>query len=256
MLPDRVAIQKRSVIMGILTDIGIALLDLALPPRCHICKESVPDSRSINICPGCMEKLPFLSSPFCTVCGIPFAGSGEDHICGPCISSPPPYKAARAAMQYIDSCRDMIHAFKYQEKTSLRRPLGLLTARCLEDFANSCNADCIIPVPLHVSRLRKRGFNQSILIGEILAGEWRLPLLRQGLKRTVATRPQIELSKEERMLNLKKAFTVPKPLAVKDKRILLVDDVFTTGSTISESASTLLEAGASAVFAVTVAHAP
>lgn len=241
--------------MSFLRAIAGALVDLLIPPRCHLCKEYIPDAGELHICKTCLLKIPMAFSPVCTVCGISFQGSGDDHPCARCMTEPPPYHSARAAMLYSDDCRKMIHDLKYNGKTLLRRPLGLIMARQLEGFVRECRPDCIVPVPLHVSRLRKRGFNQSILIGEILASKWKLPLLRQALKRTVATRPQVELSRDERLSNLKGAFAVTNPKEISGKRILLVDDVFTTGSTIAESAKALVAAGSSSVFAVTAAHA-
>ena len=243
-------------IMATVRIIGNALLDLTFPPRCHLCKEPVSSSSDFNICNTCMTSIQFITSPVCNVCGIPFSGKGEDHICSRCIENPPPYKAARAAMVYDGGCKEMLHGLKYNHKTSLRRPLGLITAKYLETFVNSWKPDSIVPVPLHLSRLRSRGFNQSILIGEILARNWRLPLIRDELIRKLSTIPQVELSREQRLSNLKGAFCVKPENRIRGRRVLLVDDVFTTGSTLSEASATLLREGASEVFAVTAAHAP
>ncbi len=232
-----------------------ALLDIALPPRCHICHKTVPGEVPLHICTECYKLLPIISSPVCSVCGIPFEGKGEDHICSRCITSPPPYNAARAALKYDGSCKELIHAYKYLYKSHLRRPLSLLTADILRSFAVEQNPELLIPVPLHKSRLRSRGFNQSLLIAETLSKNWQIPLLRQGLIRTRRTTPQVELTRAERLTNLKGAFTVKETETVADKHIMLVDDVFTTGATLSACAETLLKAGCSRVSAVTVAHA-
>lgn len=237
-------------------NIGAGLLDLLLPPRCHICRTVLHDPGLLHICATCYADLPVIGSPLCSICGIPFDGSGDDHPCGSCLASPPPYQAARAALRYEGACRDLLHAFKYQQRSHLRRPLGLLTAELLTPFAMAWQPDLLIPVPLHRKRLQKRGFNQAVLLAELLSRQWQVPLLRQGLARTRLTIPQVELDRAQRCTNLKGVFAVPYPAAVNGKRVMLIDDVFTTGSTLAESARTLLAAGCSSVTAVTVAHAP
>ena len=232
-----------------------ALLDIFLPPRCHICRTLIPGSGPLHICDSCYAGLPIISPPFCSICGIPLQGTGESHPCGRCITAPPPYRAARAALRHEGACRDLIHAFKYRGKSQLRRPLGLLTARLLADFSQSCQPDLLVPVPLHRSRLRSRGFNQSVLLAELLAKQWQIPLQRQLLQRTRATTPQMELTRTERLTNLQGAFKVRDNTLVSDRRIMLVDDVFTTGSTLAACATALLQAGCREVTAVTVAHA-
>jgi len=241
--------------MQLIRNLGVALLDLLLPPRCHICNQVLMAADPLHLCSGCQSSLPLLGSPFCTHCGIPFIGAGDDHTCGRCITVPPPYTAARAALHYESSCRDLIHAFKYQKKSHLRLPLGLLTARLLSSFAAAQNPDFLVPVPLHISRLRNRGFNQAVLLGEVLSRQWHIPLLRQGLKRTRATTPQMELSRTERLTNLRGAFVVTDAATIANRRIMLVDDVFTTGSTLAECAQVLRQAGCLQVSATTVAHA-
>jgi ComF family protein len=113
----------------------------------------------------------------------------------------------------------------------------------------------IVPVPLHARRLRSRGFNQAVLLGEVLARQWHLPLARQALKRIRWTEPQISLSAEERRVNVKGAFAVPDIAAVMGKHVLLLDDVFTTGSTVEECSRVLKRSGAAAVTVITIARA-
>ncbi len=242
--------------MQLFRNLGSALLDLLLPPRCHICRTVIDRSGALHICNDCYSRLPFISSPVCSICGVPFSGVGNDHPCGSCLTDPPHYSAARAALAYEGSCRDLIHAFKYSGRSHLRRPLGLLTAQQLAFYAAQCAPDILLPVPLHKKRLRMRGFNQAVLLGEVLSSAWHIPLLRQALIRTRWTTPQVELDRNNRLHNLKGAFSVTNPAAIAGKRVLLVDDVVTTGSTLRECAGTLLKAGAADVFAVSVAHAP
>lgn len=241
--------------MSFLRQLAEAILNVALPPRCHICHEPVSDARILHICDDCLAGLPVLATPFCSICGTPYTGVGSNHPCSNCITSPPPYQAARAALRYEGSCRELIHTFKYQRRSQLRRPLGLLTARLLAGFSEEQQPDLLLPVPLHHTRLRKRGFNQALLLAELLAEQWRTPLLRQGLVRTRPTIPQMELSRPERLKNLKGAFSVPHSTVLTGRHVMLVDDVVTTGSTLAACAEVLLQAGCARVSAVTIAHA-
>lgn len=232
-----------------------ALLDFLFPPLCHVCRTFIPDAGALHICPGCRERMPAVDNPLCPLCGIPFQGAGVDHPCGACIKDKPSFNAARAALVYEGPCRELIHAFKYRNKTNLRRPLALLTAAYLTEFVASRSADMIVPVPLHVRRLRSRGFNQAVLLGELLAREWRLPLARRALCRVRWTEPQITLSADERRANVRGAFAVTDGAAMEGKRVLLLDDVLTTGSTVEECSRVLKRAGAAEVTVVTVARA-
>jgi len=234
-----------------------AFLDILFPPRCHNCKTFIPAAGEIHLCTACLEASALIHSPLCELCGEPFlTAGGSDHLCGGCLSGPPRFTAARAAVLFDGPIRELIHSFKYNERTRLCRPLGLLTARQLGPFATAAAPDLVIPVPLHVKRLRQRGFNQAVLLGEILAREWRLPLSRRNLRRLRWTEPQINLAAAERAANVQGAFAVADPGDIEGKRIILVDDVYTTGSTAAECARVLFKADAAAVFVITVARAP
>lgn len=231
-----------------------ALFDFLLPPLCHICRSFIEDAGELHICPACSEQLPLIMSPLCTVCGIPFTGVGDDHICGKCLTHPPHFDCARAHLLYEGPARDMIHSFKYQHRTHLRRPLALLALKGMTDFITQQAPDVIIPVPLHRSRLRKRGFNQAVLLGNLFSSRLAIPMLVNGLIRTRQTEPQIDLSAEERRNNVKGAFSTARPADVAGKQILLLDDVMTTGSTVNECAKELKKAGSSSVLVVTIAR--
>lgn len=231
-----------------------ALLDFLFPPLCHICRSFIPDAGELHICPTCRDYLPLTMSPVCTICGIPFIGAGGDHPCGQCLTHPPHFDCARAHLLYEGPVRDLIHSFKYNHKTHLRRPLVLLALEGLSGFITEQALDVIIPVPLHRSRLRSRGFNQAVLLGTIFSARLSIPMLPDGLLRIRQTEPQIDLSAEERRNNVKGAFTTGSPGHIQSKRVLLLDDVMTTGSTVDECARELRKAGASTVMVVTVAR--
>ena len=241
--------------MDLLRKLGSALQDILLPPRCHCCKKPVSGAEHLHICGDCLNGLPIIAPPVCSICGIPFEGVGGNHPCSRCIATPPPYGVARAALHYEGICRELIHSFKYSHRSQLRRPLGLLTAQLLSSFAAEQQPDLLMPVPLHPRRLRSRGFNQAVLVAEILAKQWQIPLARQLLQRTRPTTPQIELNREQRATNLQNAFAVIDKAAVSNRHIMLVDDIVTTGSTLSACAQALRDAGCDRVSAVTIAHA-
>jgi len=231
-----------------------ALLDLLFPPLCHVCKAFIPKAGDLFLCADCLHKISFLVSPLCTSCGTPFTtASGLDHTCGACLSHPP-FHTGRSATLFAGPVQELIHRFKYGHRVHLSEPLGLLTARALDHFCSEAGPDLIVPVPLHKRRLRQRGYNQSQLIGAVLSKQWRVPLEVGNLRRVRWTEPQTSLDAVDRRDNVRGAFAVRDPRRLQGRRLLLVDDVLTTGSTIRACAEALGEAGAAAVYVVTVAR--
>ena len=231
------------------------IVDLLFPPICHLCREYIPGADKVQLCPACLAKAPPLLSPKCSCCGHPFESPlGADHLCGPCITDPAPFSSARAALLFEGSTRELIHQFKYGKRVLLRRPLGLLAAAYLDDCAGKFGADLIVPVPLHSKRLRQRGFNQAILLGEIFSQKWGVPLSRNNLRRIRWTEPQVNLGSAERAANVKGAFAVTSEEEIAGRKIFLVDDVYTTGSTVKECCRVLLKGGAAEIAVLTVAR--
>ncbi|MBJ6801221.1 ComF family protein [Geomonas propionica] len=236
------------------------LLDLLFPPLCHACKGYIPIKGAEEtppqpfICADCLGKISFLSSPLCTCCGAPFAtANGVDHTCGACLSHPP-FHTCRSAAVLAGPLQELIHRFKYGGKMHLANPLGLLAFQRLEQFLGEAGGECVVPVPLHRKRLRQRGYNQSQLIGEVLGKKLRVPQVVGNLRRVRWTDPQTGLDAGDRVTNVKGAFAVRDPKALAGKRVLLVDDVFTTGSTLAACVDALRDADVAAVLAVTVAR--
>ncbi|GFO53269.1 amidophosphoribosyltransferase [Geomonas sp. Red276] len=231
-----------------------SLLDIIFPPLCHACRSFIPQAGDLLICPSCLEKTSFLVSPLCPVCGVPFATeNGVDHFCGECLGRHPGYRT-RSSVLFDGPVRDLIHGLKYGNRVHLAHPLGILTATALAPFREEAMPDLVIPVPLHRKRLRQRGFNQAQLLAKVLGKRWRVPVETGNLRRIRWTEPQTTLDAEARKRNVAGAFEVKKGERVEGKRVLLVDDVLTTGSTMKECAEALLEAGAADVVAVTVAR--
>ncbi|MDA8140999.1 MAG: ComF family protein [Desulfobacteraceae bacterium] len=216
------------------------------------------------LCDRCAEEFREVHSPLCLRCGEPFASPhGPDHICGQCLEHPFQFQKARAAGLYEGPLRATIHQFKYQRRDNLAKPLGRLLWATFSRHWDPLQMDLIVPVPLHSRRLRQRGFNQA----QVMTLSWptwaRQIDVAVGpgwvdstvMERCKVTQPQTGLRKEERALNLRKAFRVVKPGRIQDKRILLVDDVLTTGATANACARELLNAGAAEVHVLTLARA-
>ena len=230
------------------------LLDLLFPPLCHVCKAFIPNAGELLICAGCLKKIDFLTSPLCYVCGTPFVTEGgKDHVCGACLLHPPVHRS-RSATLFTGPVQELIHGLKYGYRVHLCQPLGLLAATGLGSFRADAAPDLIVPVPLHSKRLRQRGFNQSQLLGKVLEKKWGIRQEIGNLRRVRWTEPQTGLHADDRATNVAGAFAVGNPRRLEGKRVLLVDDVLTTGSTLRACAQALHEIGAAAIFAVTVSR--
>ncbi|MGH7230020.1 MAG: ComF family protein [Nitrospiraceae bacterium] len=231
-------------------------LHAVLPVDCAACSTPLADDPIPFFCRSCWSTIQPLGGPACPRCGRPFSSRetlvfSPDHLCGPCRMQPPAYTQAWSFYPYIEPLHDAIRLFKYQKKVALAGALGDL----LMDVPLPVpNVDVVMPVPLHPARLREREYNQSLLLADRLNRRLRLPLSYDNLIRSRHTPPQTELSRAVRLKNLRRAFVVLRPAEVLGKRILLIDDVMTTGATVNECAKTLRKAGASDVYVCTLAR--
>ncbi|MBI5642087.1 MAG: ComF family protein [Deltaproteobacteria bacterium] len=227
-----------------------ALLDIIFPPVCPLCEEAIWQDK---FCPSCLDGFSSkkIASPKCTVCAIPFISqTGDDHACGECLSGHMPFKEARSAFIYDGCVLKAIHLFKYSGRVTLAGALGAMMAGAAS-FGEK--PDVIVPVPLHRKRLASRGYNQSLLLANEVSKALSIEVDRTGLKRMRYTEEQINLSADERKTNVRGAFEV-KDGMFKKRKVLLVDDVFTTGATIKECSKVLSDAGAE-VYVLTLARA-
>ena len=229
------------------------LLDVVYPPRCLVCgrEEAEP------FCSVCRSEIVPLNAPFCDRCGVPVAAGRL--VCKDCEAGPEPAFAwSQAVGQYTGVLRTAIHRLKYESKGALACPLGELLADALETpsplLPQGQQFDCVVPVPLHSSKLRLRGFNQAARIGQILAERRGWPLESGGLIRVRKTRTQTALHASERRRNIEGVFDTMTPLYFDGKSVLLVDDVLTTGSTIQECSRVLRNAGARRVAVLALAR--
>ena len=216
------------------------------------------------LCPVCLGGFEPLESPFCTQCGFMFAGrQDDDHFCGDCLTGAKRFSMARAAGVYNRTLMALIHRYKYRAKIQLALPLGALLLTTFMRYWHWVQIDTVIPVPLHISRLRKRGFNQAFLLvrdwnripRELKVGLPGILIERDLLIRNRRTESQTGLARKLRMANIKNAFRVTDPAKIEDKRVLVVDDVYTTGATVDACAAELLNNGARTVDVLTLARA-
>jgi ComF family protein len=239
-----------------LKEILTGIADLIFPPRCITCGELLEQHGPLPFCPPCMAGIHFIGSPLCPRCGTPFpAAEGEDHLCGECLITERPYAVARSVGRYEETLLTAIHRFKYRGKTGI----GDLLSRIMADFADNIwdmkAFERILPVPLHRRRLRERGFNQAVILARGLSKRFNIPLDFTSLRRDLFTPPQVGLDRKQRSANVQGAFTVTHPERIVGRRLLLVDDVYTTGSTLTECARVLIRAKAEAVAVLTMARA-
>ncbi len=216
------------------------------------------------LCPNCLAELMMVESPFCICCGMPFKSrQGPDHYCGACIASGKAFGIARAPLVYDRIMAEVIHCFKYRGKIQLARPLGELLLTAFMFFWDKDSIDTILPVPLHPGRFRRRGFNQAYLLirnwpDMAAGGSWDLSSIRierDVLIRKIPTAPQTALGRAQRAHNIKNAFDLNREEAIAGKRVLLIDDVYTTGATVNECGRLLLSRGAHQVDVLTLARA-
>lgn len=220
-------------------------LDIALPTLCVSCREPVSGE---GVCAACWSKLSFIEKPYCERLGIPFVyDPGPGLLSMEAIAAPPAYARARAAVRYDDVARSMIHALKYQDRTDLAPTMGRWMARAGSELLQQ--ADALVPVPLHWKRSWSRRYNQSGELARIIGKAAHVPVLPDTLQRIRPTEQQFGLSKSERARNVQGAFAVPpaKKSAIHGRKIVLIDDVLTSGATADACARALLRAKAASV---------
>ncbi len=239
----------------------LAWKNILFPSYCCHCDNRLITEENPYYCPACWATLPRIERPFCSLCGIPHPlaigfGTRSNFPCEDCRTHPNPYvDCIRSPVRYKGIVKEAIITFKFRKKTLMAEPLGTLLREWIEIEMADMKFDLIVPVPLHPFRLKRRGFNQSLLLAEQVKDSFTGAQLSEVLLRIRPTMTQTALSIQERRKNIKDAFQVKSPDEVKGKRILLIDDVVTTTTTVTECARILKKSGAISVHVLSVARA-
>ena len=229
------------------------ILSTLLPKTCPLCRRKLrePDR---GFCSPCSSSFHLIRPPLCVCCGEPMTSPAD--LCGACICRPPspgaPRPRVRSAALHIGPLREAILGAKYAGRMAVAHSLGIFLKSQYEIFFAPETFDRILPVPLHVRRLRQRGFNQCELLARPLAKKLSLPLDRDTVVRTRHTSPQSGTGREQRHRNLRGAFSVEDPSRVRGRSFLILDDVYTTGATVDALSEALFSAGAAKVSAFTL----
>jgi ComF family protein len=237
--------------------LGGVVLDALLPPHCLTCDSAVEQQGTL--CAACWRGLHLLTPPFCTCCGVPFLHDGQagpGGLCPACLERRPAFAAARAAFRYDEGAKRLLLPFKHADRTDLAGAIAAQMARATPEML--ARADLLAPVPLHWRRLVSRRYNQAALLAGALARHARRPWLPDLLRRTRPTPSLGERGAAERAMLVEGAFAV-RPgarAAIAGTRVLLVDDVMTSGATVEACAAVLLGAGAAAVEVLAAARVP
>jgi ComF family protein len=221
-------------------------LDLGLPPLCPACRGLLGDDG--GLCASCWSQLCFIAPPYCERLGTPFGyDPGLGVLSTEAVTHPPAFGRARAAVRYDDVASALVHALKYGDRLDLAPTMGRWMAQAGRELTDG--ASTLVPVPLHWRRLWARRFNQAAALARAISAASGVPVLDDALKRVRATPQQVGLKKAERAANVQGAFRVPddKQASVAGKRLVLVDDVLTTGATVDTCTRALLRAGAAQV---------
>lgn len=229
------------------------MLHLLFPPRCPFCDEVMLSSvflPSDGICGSCSKKMEYIREPSCKKCGKPLEDERREY-CYDCTRHERDFKQGKALWVYQGAVRESISRFKYQGRQEYARYYGEELVRVYGGWIRQCGIEALVPIPLSAKRLRRRGFNQAELIAREISRHTGIPIFGKLLLRVRETTAQKELNHEERKINLKKAFktTVNK---VQLNHILLIDDIYTTGSTMQEAAAELKRSGAEEIYCLSV----
>ena len=235
-----------------------SIVTLLFPSDCRLCGLPLASSSLLPVCSECLDSVQPIAGGRCVLCGERLFSGLDQTLCGECLAERPPFAKASAYGSYDGGLRDLIHLLKYERVRPAANVLGRMLAEAVTDLAPDFGNDLplVIPVPLHATKLRQRGFNQAELIAKAMTKQkpldLNLELAPKLLVRRRATESQVGYTRQQRIANLRGAFGADD--SVRGKDILLIDDVFTTGTTVSECARVLRRAGAERVWVATVAR--
>lgn len=231
------------------------LTDLLFPRNCLVCRQWHPATAELVLCPQCLESLPLNAPPFCSICSRRLPGKTDDGLCGDCRKNPPAFDRAWVAARYEGLLPELVRQHKFSGKTALRRTFAHIIFLFLRRYDINLRADMIVPIPLSPVRLRERGYNQSLFLAQALGRYCNIPVRTDILKRPSPSPRQSGLGRKERFTNMQGAFRINPSVTLKNRTIILVDDLLTTGATASQAARTLKEHDAGNVTLIALAAA-
>lgn len=232
-----------------------SLANLLFPRTCSACGDPLSEA-GLFVCWDCRAKLSLISAPYCNTCGEPVHGRVDHaYCCHACSTTRPVYRHARAALHYNQAGRALVTGYKYNHAFWFEGLLVDLLEAAVRHHYAGFNHDLLAAVPLHPVKQRERGYNQSALLAKALSRRLNIPVAKSGwLKRIRPTPSQTRLTARQRLTNVRGAFKATRSANWNHKRVLLLDDVMTTGATVSECARILLDSGASSVDVITLAR--
>lgn len=225
------------------------------PSFCRLCQRLLDKPQERVVCQQCYDSIRRPAAAYCWRCGRFFAAEGEPYLCLQCQRQAPPFSLHRSCTRYEGKMRELILLYKYAKLKVVGRRLANLALDFIREEEFWAGLEVVVPVPLHPQKQRERGFNQSLEIARVVGRARGLEVENKALIKIRNNPPQASLEAEERRANVKGAYQVKRKEKIKDKVVLLVDDVFTTGSTIEECSRVLKQAGAKEVRALTLAQA-
>lgn len=228
------------------------ILNILFPRRCPVCGEIVEPAGSL-ICPSCFRELSFVKSPVCKKCGKEIADESQE-FCEDCMAHRHAFEYGVALMNYDEAARTSMVQIKYHNKREYLDFYGAAIVARYGQTIRRMKIDVIVPIPVHPSRKRKRGFNQAEVLARVIGEQLGIPVCPELLERTKKTLPQKELSPSERLKNLSGAFAA-KPVPKDVRQVLLVDDIYTTGSTMEACSRVLKASGAETIYFVVICMA-
>jgi len=225
--------------------------DFFLPQVCIFCGSEGIDRGRYPICERCLEGFEPILPPVCPKCGIPLGASSASHLCGECIQDPPPFERAWSLFTFNSRSRNLIHSLKFHGNLATLSVIDFLLREQVDAESLKEDLDVLVPVPMDREGLRRRGYNQALMMAEGLSKICGVPVDRRHLLKSRKTPPQVGLTRAQRRRNIQGAFSVAEEESFRGKAVLLLDDVYTTGATARACSLALLKAGARSVKVLT-----